>query len=277
MRVRLPYFVADFAGMAATSRHQNGTALLIAGAVLFVFPFLAHSPTAAITLRHPPEKHERMSADVTVHLFDINTYKKRVLPALRTYLTANDPRSVLALLNECNRILEANPKLSKRLFWDSEMIKEGVGILDGTVYYSPDGGKTTNQGRSNTARRVKRYYAGQQLGPMIVEILCVPFNKGVDPEQDMTNSRLVTYLYDRSDWIKDVFTFSGNATGRGLEFPIGESTEPFTERGMEELDRELNKVEDPTDAELRRELDNFRAVVKKALAEPDLILVLSVR
>lgn len=259
--------------MAANSRHQNGTARLIAVAVFFVFSVLANTSAAAIT----PEKHESISADVFVHLFDINTYKKRVLPALRTYLTANDSRPLVELLKECNQILEANPKLSKRLLWNSEIIKEGIGILDGTVYYSPDEGKTTNQGRSNTARRVKRNYAKQQLSPMIVEILCVPLNKEVDPEQDMTNSRLVTYLYDRSDWIKNVFTFSGNATSRGLEFPIGESTEPFTERGMEELDRELTKVEDPTDADLRRQLDNFRAVVKKALAEPDLILVLSVR
>ena len=259
--------------MAATRGHQNGTALLIAVAVFFVFPAHANSPAVGIT----PEKHERLSADVSVHLFNINTYKNRVLPALRTYLTSNDPRPLLQLLKQCNRILEANPKLSQRLFWNSEMIKEGIGILDGTVYYSPDEGKTTNRGRSNSARRVRRNYAKQQLSPMIVEVLCVPFDKGIDPEQDMTNSRLVTYLYDRADWIKDVFTFSGNATGRGLQFPIGESTEPFTESGMEQLDRELTKVEDPTDADLRSELDNFRAVVKKALAEPDLILVLSVR
>ena len=217
------------------------------------------------------------SADVVVYLFDTKTYQARVLPAYAAYLKTNDPKPVIVLIQECIRLLNANRTQARQLHWDEETLKEDIGIINGTVYYSPDEGKTNNQGRGRIARGVRQEYARQQLSGKIVEILCVPYDKGVGPEQDMTNSGLVTYLYKSSRWIEEVFTFLRPVVGKPYVYGIGESTEPFTQRSIEEFDRELAKVEQPQDEKLRGEFDNLRALVRKALDDPDLTLVLSVQ
>lgn len=247
------------------------TYILSAAALLLVFPVFGNGATRVVH-----SKSETASADVVVHLFNVKTFQNRVLPAYQSYQQRNDVKPLIALLKECLAMIEANPKLANQADFTVAIIREDIGILQGTEYYSPDAGKTSNQGNSRTARRVRREFAQGQVAGMLLKLLCVPYDQGVNPEQDMSNSRLVNYLYDRSEWIKDVFTFSGSVTGRPYEYSMGESTEPFTEKGIEEFDRALATVERPQDANMGREFDNLRALVKKAATDPDLILVLTV-
>jgi hypothetical protein len=225
---------------------------------MFVLPICTNGTTRVV---HSGPDH--VSADVVIHLLNMKMFESKVLPAYRRYLSANDARPLIALLRECIRVQEVSPELSKRLLLNAESLKDDIGIIEGTVYYSPDEGKTSNQGSSKTAKMVRQQYATGELSGLIIEILCVPYDKAVDPRQDMTNSLLVNYLYDRSTWIKDVFTFSRTVTGRQLRFSIGESTEPFTRKGIEEFDRELSKVERPQDANMQHEFDNLRALGKR--------------
>jgi hypothetical protein len=217
-----------------------------------------------------------MGADVVVHLFNIRIYKDRILPAYRLFLRNDEAEPLIALLRECAKKLEANPQLSEQLFWSKESVEEDVGILTGTVYYSPDNGKTSNQGEKQKTHKVRRDYARGLLSSEILGVLCVPHERRVNPEQDMSNSRLRSYLYEKSEWIEELFTSRRAVRGDRLELSIGESTELFTREDAKEFNRELTKIVPPEDPELRREHDNLREMLKLALEDPDLTLALSV-
>jgi len=217
-----------------------------------------------------------MGADVVVHLFNIRIYRERILPAYRLFLKRDEAEPLIALLRECAQDLEANPQLSDQLLWSKESIEEDIGLLTGTAYYSPDEGKTSNQGERQKTHKVRRDYARGLLSSDILQVLCVPHDRRVNPEQDMTNSRLVSYLFARSELIEHLFTFRRSVRGDRLELSIGESTQLFTKEDAEEFNRELTKIVPPEDPELRSEYDNLREMLKLALEDPDLTLALAV-
>ncbi len=218
-----------------------------------------------------------MSADVFVHLFNIKTYREKVLPAYRMLSRKNETEPLIMLLRECAQKIEANLHLSEQLLWKKESVEEAIGILNGSMYYSPDNGKSSNQDESKTANRVKRKYAREILSSDILEVLCVPHYKNMNSEQDMTNTALIPFLYQRSEWIKDLFTFVRTVQGRRLELAVGESSELFTKEDVQKFNVELTKVPPPENLQLQREYDNLRVLLKLALEDPDLTLVLTVR
>jgi hypothetical protein len=144
------------------------------------------------------------------------------------------------------------------------------------VYYSPDSGKTSNQGDRKSTHKVRRDYARKRLGSKIVGALCVCYGRGVNPELDMSSSRLRAYLYRESEWISDVFTFARTIHGPRLELSIGESTELFSEGDIREFGAELAEIPVPEDPEVRREYDNLRLMLELASKDADLTLALSV-
>ncbi|MGH9872554.1 MAG: hypothetical protein ACRD9S_08825 [Pyrinomonadaceae bacterium] len=217
-----------------------------------------------------------MGADVVVHLFNLRIYRERILPAYRLFLRKDEAEPLITLLRECAKKLEANPRLSDQLLWSKESAEEDIGILTGTVYYSPDRGKTSNQGERKKTHKVRRDYARGLLSSEILEVLCVPHDRRVNPEQDMSNSRLRAYLYEKSEWIEELFTSRRAVRGDHLELSIGECTDLFTKEDAQEFDRELTKIAPPEDPELRREYENLREMLKLALEDPDLTLALSV-
>lgn len=225
--------------------------------------------------KYSQRKATVMGTDVHLNLFDIRTYKERVLPAYQSFFKNDDTRPLVELLRECIQKLDADPQLAERLLWNSEVIEEDIGILNGTVYYTPDG-NSSNQGETKESHKVRRDYAREFLSSNILQILCVPRDKRVNPEQDMTNTPLITYLYEKSEWIKDVFTFARPVRGGRLELAIGESSELFTKEDIQKFSAELNKVPPPEDRQLRKEYDNLRAMLNTALEDPNLTLVLSV-
>lgn len=224
-----------------------------------------------------PTRKITIMPDVSIHLFDERIYREKVLPAFQTFFTTNDVEPLVSLLRECIQILDANPQLSDQLFWDKESCEEDIGILTGAVYYSPDNGKSSNQGASKTTIKVKREYVKGPLGSNILQVLCIPHDKGVRPDQDMSNTPLVQYLYKKSDWISDLFTFVRTVRGGRLKFAIGESSESFTKEDIQEFNSELNKIPPPGDSHLQKEYANLQELLKLALEDPDLTLVLSVK
>lgn len=225
--------------------------------------------------KYSQRKATVMSADVRLNLFDIRTYKERVLPAYQSFFKKDDTGPLIALLRECIQKLDADPQLAEHLLWNSEVIEEDIGILKGTVHYTPDG-KSSNQGETEESHKVRRDYAREFVSSNILQILCVPRDKRVNPEQEMTNTPLITYLYEKSGWIKDVFTFSRSVQGGRLELTMGESSELFTKEDIQKFSAELNKVPPPEDRQLRKEYDDLRAMVNIALEDPNLTLVISV-
>lgn len=247
----------------------------------FLLPASKYAAAHYIDVDLIEEKLERrsnsMSADVSVHLFNTKIYKEKVLPAYRMLLRKNETEHLILLLKECAQKLEANPQLSEQLLWDEESVEEAIGILTGSVYYSPDNGNSSNQSERKMANRVKRKYARNILSSEIVQILCVPQDKNVNPEQNMTSTQLIPFLYQKSEWIKDLFTFVRTVRGGRLELAVGEFSELFTKEDVQEFNAELDKVPPLENIQIQREYDNLRVLLRLALEDPDLSLVLTVR
>lgn len=112
--------------------------------------------------------------------------------------------------------------------------------------------------------------------PSILQVLCMPRDKGVNPEQDTTNTRLIPYLYERSEWIKDVFTFVRPIQGSAMELEFGDYSELFAREEIIRFRAELSKVPPPGEGHLRMEYDNLAAILKLALEDRNLSLVLSI-
>lgn len=220
-------------------------------------------------------KSSVMGAEVQIVLFNRRTYKERVLPAYKLFLERGDHSSLIELLRECIQKLDAKPRLAEELLWNREIIEDDIGILTGTVYYSPDGNRS-NQDKSGESDRIKHDYARELLASNILRVLCVPREKGLNPTLDMTNSPLIHYLHDRSKWIKDVLTLARSVHGKSLELPLGESSETFTKQDIQKFSAELDKIAKPHDADLGKEFDNLRALLRAAVEDPDLTLVLSI-
>lgn len=216
-----------------------------------------------------------MGFNYHVYLFNLRAYREKVLPAFHTFFAKNDPDPVIALIKECIHYLNDNPELSEKLFWDEKSCEEAIGILKGTVYYSPDDGRSTNQGNSDEAYKIRKEYARSNLSSIVIEILCVPQYSGVSSEQNMGNSSLIPYLYEKSQYIEDLFTSVKQVRGGPLELPIGEISGLFTKQDIQEFSMHLDKVPVPKDSAIRKEYDNLRALLKLALGEGDLTLVLA--
>ena len=216
-----------------------------------------------------------MGVDVSVYLFNLKNYREKVLPAYTSLVEKDEIDSLIALLKECDEKLVTNPQLSDKLLWDQESINEAIGILTGTTYYSPDDGRSSNQGSKEETQKVSRAFVRWVLASNVVEVLCVP-QKGIVNEQDMTNTPLTRYLYDKSKWIKDLFTFARPVRGGRLELPIGESAEVFTKEDLQQFSNELNRIGPPEQPDLRRDFDNLREILKRAIEDSDLTLVISV-
>jgi hypothetical protein len=232
--------------------------------------------SASLGIQKPKKKQPKiMGLNYKVYLFNLRSYREKVLPAFHAFFAKNDPDPVIALMKECIHYLNDNPELSEKLFWDEETCEDDVGILKGTVYYSPDDGRSTNQGNSDEAYKVRKEYARSHLSSIVIEILCVPQYSGVSSEQNMGNSSLIPYLYEKSQYIEDLFTSVKQVRGGPLELPIGEISELFTKQDIQEFSMHLDKVPVPKDSAIRKEYDNLRALLKLALGEGDLTLVLA--
>lgn len=216
-----------------------------------------------------------MGSEVKLVLFNRRIYKEQVLPAYDLFLEKGNDELLVKLLRECIKKLDSNPRLAEELLWNQEIIEEDIGIISGTVFYSPDGNRS-NQDKSEEAARVKREYARELLASNILQVLCVPYEKGLNPAQDMTNTPLTPYLYGKSEWIKDVMTFARRVHGKSLELSLGESSETLNSQDIREFIAELDKTPRPHDPDLGKEFDNLRAILSAAGEDPDLMLVLSI-
>lgn len=223
----------------------------------------------------PAGESRVMGVDVHVHLFDIRTYREKVLPAYQAFLRRDDPEPLISLLRECIKELDSNPHLSEKLLWNKEAVEDDIRVLTGAINDRPDANTSSIQAERKETHKARRDFARRQLGSYILEVLCVPRNKGVIPEQDMTNSPLVSYLYGKSGLIKDLFTFARPVRGGRLELPLGESAQLFSEKDIQELRSELDKISPPETPEIRKEYDNLRALLHLASEETDLRLILS--
>jgi hypothetical protein len=216
-----------------------------------------------------------MGFDYYLHLFNQKVYKDKFLPAYQSLFDKDDAEPLIALLKEILERLDANRKLPGPPLESKESYKEDIGILNGTVNY--DAGEDYLSSPVVTNRRVaaKQIFVRDVLAANILFALCVPRNKGVDPEQNMGRSPLVSYLYKSSSRIEDLFT-TGSLRGKELEIAVGDSRpQLLAKNDINELSAELAKIPPPEDPGIRKEYDNLRSLLKLALEDSDLTLLLS--
>jgi hypothetical protein len=181
-----------------------------------------------------------------VHLFDLRAYREKALPAYQAFFEQDDSAPLILLLQEIIHGLDVSAALPGPTLSDRELYEEGIGILDGSVYYAPGVNYETSRSGRKTTRENKRMYVRDGLIRMILMALCVPRDRGVNPEQNMTRSPLIPYLYEHSEWIEDRFTSVEELRGGMLEIPEGEDAlELFSDEDLHEFCAELAKVPAP--------------------------------
>jgi hypothetical protein len=214
--------------------------------------------------------------DYHLHLFKLKTYRERVLPAYRLFLEHNDASQLTSLLTEVRDERDTNINLPGPDLWSRKVYEEAIGILKGSVYYSTDGDYDSDLPNRKTTPADKRYFVETSVGPDLVLALCVPRDKGVNPEYNIGRSPLVSYLYEKSEWIKELFTSSRKVQGGELEIAIGEShSELFTKQDISKFRAELAKVPPPKNQQLKEEYLKLESLLKVAAEDSDLTLVLT--
>lgn len=198
-----------------------------------------------------------MGLSYYIHLFDLRAYREKALPAYQAFFEQDDSAPLILLLQEIIHGLDVSAALPGPTLLDRELYEEGIGILDGSVYYAPGIDYETSRSGRKTTRGNKRMYVRDQLIHMILMALCVPRDRGVNPEQNMTRSSLIPYLYEHSKWIEDRFTSVEELRGGMLEIPEGEDAlELFSEEDLHEFCAELAKIPAPEgDIEIKKQFE----------------------
>jgi len=243
--------------------------------VVFIHPNIAATFAGKeAVLKRFEKRSNNMGADVSIQLFNFKAYREKVIPAYQALLEKDDPNPFITLLKEIIERFDSDKRFASNV-GHKEFYEEAIEVLNGSVHYNPDDYKLA-LGERETPRGAKQIFVEDNFAYYLLIALCVPHDKGVKPEQDMSTFWLTNYLYERSEWIKDLFTFVRTVKGESLELAMGESSELLTKEDLKEFSVELAKVPPPEDTELKKEYDNLRALVKLALEDPDLTLVLSV-
>lgn len=167
--------------------------------------------------------------------------------------------------------------------WRKDQYEKSIEILDGTIGVSPEDVPLSKSAEGKDAVERKRVFVRRHLIYPLAFTLCLPRIEGVNPRQDLSNTRLVGYLSEKSEWLEEFITFGRTVRGgvfelkldKKLNFSIGESSELFTKEDIQEFSAELSKIPPPADAELKREYDNLKKLLGLALGNSDFKLVLS--
>jgi len=214
-----------------------------------------------------------MGVDVYIYLFDPQPYEGSLLPAYQTFVDKGDTGPLVKLLREAIPQLDslstgyAKPDLSQKV---SESY---IATLTGKQYYSSLA-KEPKEGDVTTPEDM-RILVSEQVAPNLLEVFCIPRNLGVNPEQSMSRTALMNYLYSQSRWIEDYFTGSKQVTGKVPEVKLGEWSQFFSKDEVEAFDRELSRIQRPTNEEVLADgFDNLRAVVHAAATNPNVRLLL---
>jgi hypothetical protein len=216
-----------------------------------------------------------MGVYVDIQLFNLKAYKEELLPAYQAYSRNKNVESIITLLRDLCQKLGTSPKLSKAIGWNSQECENQIRVLKEGIYIYSDEAKGIFK-TIEVSQRDQRNWLRSSIIPRIVEALCVPYDReDVYPEQTLSDSPFANYLYEHSKLFGSFWTFLHKNRSEVLKPAIGETGEALTKEGIQELNAELSKISPPTDPRMRKEYNNFRNMVKLALEDPSLTLVIT--
>lgn len=209
-----------------------------------------------------------MGLDYYVHLFDLRAYREQVLPAHQAFFERDDSAPLIFLLQEIISGLDVSAALPGPTLLDREVYEEDIGILDGSIYYAPGINYETTRSGRKTKRKNKRMYVRDHLINLVLMALCVPRDRGVNPEQNMGRSPLIPYLYEHSEWIEKIFT-GGTLRGGMLEITEGYcALEHFSEEDLQEFKTALADIPAPEgDIEIKKQLEKAQNQLRDTLRQ----------
>src|SRR5260370_1288179 len=121
-----------------------------------------------------------------------------------------------------------------------------------------------------------RFFVQNFVGPSLSEIFCLPHDLAMNPRQNVSGDKLTGYLYSKSRWIEDYFTFSKEVSGPIPEIKLGEWGRFFSDEEVRAFDLELSKMNKPQERELRADFDNLYNIVHLAAVDSRFRLLISV-
>ncbi|HEY4354752.1 MAG TPA: hypothetical protein VGN16_03315 [Acidobacteriaceae bacterium] len=199
-----------------------------------------------------------MGVDVTVILFDYERYLSVLIPAFDAARQSGDTQGIASLLEETAQ----SPTASKWADLPQEVLDEFLGILRGEVPYSVSGNAVV---RDVTTHDDMMYFIRHLCVPDLIGLF-IPEVAGFVAEQNMSRSTLPRFLYERSEWIEEYFTFSREVSGPVVEPPFGEWCGLFSPSEVDEFHRELLGISPLEDPVLAREVTNLQRLVAAAHA-----------
>lgn len=235
-----------------------------------------------------------MGTSNSLHAFDVDACKQKLLPAYRALVDRKDGAPLAALLSAISRDLGDAEGLTKE-----EVERE---IAAATASSEPerfdrmianlkrrsgDPGRPTiltSQEAAEFARDLESPNKTHQeklellrVGAIqaLVESLCFPWNLGFEPQINLSWTPLTGYLSQDSPWLANVLTGAG-LSGRPLPVSTGEATVLFTAAELERFEDELSRVSLPQgDSAVSAELDHLRRLVSAVRSERRLALALT--
>jgi hypothetical protein len=186
-----------------------------------------------------------MPLDYYLILFDMQWYASRVEPTLREFFAGAPEGILLPLLEESNRRSSQNEPLRKRLLAHNiEPSQAIIRILTGQELY----GASADHLSMLTARETRPAMEVYVSGPVAFELLtalCVADLPGIDPQQNIGDSALLSHLVEHSPWIESAFTGDVFGKGEPLRYPLGLQSEVMRPSDVERLLAELKSVPAP--------------------------------
>ena len=223
---------------------------------------------------HKREPISSMGADPVLHLFDLRSYQYVVLPAYRAFVDHSDHGPLLELFDRALPTIAARHDRLGLISMPDEVYQEYRDIVAGKVFYSASGEQTGDQ--SATSASDLRFFVDGFVVPVLLRLFCVPQTVGFHPEQNMSDPLLAEYLFERSRWIEDYFTFAKEPSGPVLELRFAEWGRLFSREELVQFDRELFGMDQPRGESVRNDLDNLRSLVRTASERPQSGLLLSI-
>jgi hypothetical protein len=219
---------------------------------------------------HLNNKDNIMGTNVQIELFNYQVYNDVVLPAYKEFLQKNNSKPLKNLLIRA---------INERKLIDSDdldvvsvlELEEALGILEGNIYYSSKG---LQEAQSKTTQDDLEIFVRGSVGPELVRLFCIDRLHGINPTQSMTQGPLIRYLYTKSEWIKEIFTFEKEIASGSLEIAIGECTEIMPKKEVAIFYDEVLKASKPSgNAQLCKDYENLCKMLKTALDNVELVIV----
>jgi hypothetical protein len=217
-----------------------------------------------------------MGVSVIIYLVDQRCQDDLVLPAYREFFATHNTGALIRLLETAKKRLESLPVGDNLAFDPPEVYDEAIAILSGKQYYSSEGRKPASS-QDRTSRSDMEAFVKGSVGPDLLKLLCLPRDLGLSPQQGMSGTGLMRYLYSQSRWIEDYFTFSKEVSGPVSGINIGEWSRYFSSEQLQAFDHEMSKMREPKDRAAKSEFDNLQKLVHVAATDPSykLLLVIS--